>query len=246
MRHWPHGQRWFISLMKEAEYPILYHFNLSLGVSSHLAPDVIHKNSRVSVILQHPWTWPRPLAQSYFRAFMHLAWRITLKAPLEPKLGLPIEPSGAVLNGFLVGGGVFIGWSSWSSVNSLLLDWGAEEEAASASGNESKSVRATTIDQSFWDLFSKLIIVDTLDQRMVNRRLEDSKGTSQVPLSLIETAQLSSFFTKGKRAPTRAPASTRSGHFNSLVVLKVFCSFSSKQAGWPVGCGAFRIIKRLT
>ena len=58
----------------------------------------------------------------------------------------------------------------------------------SASGNESESVRATAIDRSFWDLFSRLIVVDALDQRMVNRRLGDSKGASQVPLSSIETA----------------------------------------------------------
>ena len=84
----------------------------------------------------------------------------------------------------------------------------------SASGNESESVRATAIDRSSWDLFSRLIVVDALDRRMVNRRLGDSEGASRVPLSLIETARSSSFFTEGKRAPTRAPASTRSGHFN--------------------------------
>ena len=48
--------------MKGAGYPILYHFNMSLKVFSYLAPDVIHKSSRVSVILQRPWTWPNPLA----------------------------------------------------------------------------------------------------------------------------------------------------------------------------------------
>ena len=37
--------------MKEADYLILYHFNLSLGVFSHFAPDVIHKNSKVFAIL---------------------------------------------------------------------------------------------------------------------------------------------------------------------------------------------------
>ena len=37
------------SLMKEVGHPILYY--LSLGVSSHLAPDVIHKNSETSEIL---------------------------------------------------------------------------------------------------------------------------------------------------------------------------------------------------
>ena len=73
-------------------------------------------------------------------------------------------------------------------------------------------MKATAIDRSSWSLFSRLIVVDVLDQNMVNRRLGDSKGALQVRLSLIETAQLSSFFTKRKRAPTRAPASTRSGH----------------------------------
>ena len=80
--------------------------------------------------------------------------------------------------------------------------------------NESESAKATAIDQSSRALFSRLIVVDALDQRMVNRRLGDSKGALQVSLSLIETAQLSSFFTKGKRALTRAPTSTRSGHFD--------------------------------
>ena len=36
-------------LMKEVGHPILYH--LSLGVSSHLALDVIHKSSETSEIL---------------------------------------------------------------------------------------------------------------------------------------------------------------------------------------------------
>ena len=37
-------------MMMEIDYPILYYFNLILGVSSHLAPDVIHKSSKVFVI----------------------------------------------------------------------------------------------------------------------------------------------------------------------------------------------------
>ena len=174
---------------------------------------------------------------------MHLAWRITLEAPLEPKLGLPIEPSGAILNGSLVGEGVFIGWSSLSFVNSSLLEWEAEEDAMSTRKNESESAKATVIDWSSWGLFNRLIVVDALDRRMVNRRLRDSKGALEVPLSSIETARSSSFFTKKKRALTRAPASTRFGHFDGWVVLKVFCSSSSKWAGWPIGCGVFKIVK---
>ena len=60
------------SSIKEVGYSILYHFNLSAEVFSDLAPDVIHKNSRVFVILQHPWTWPRPsafLLQDFFCGF---------------------------------------------------------------------------------------------------------------------------------------------------------------------------------
>ena len=48
----------------------------------------------------------------------------------------------------------------------------------------------------------------------MNRCSEGYKGALRVLLLLIETAQSSSFFTEGKRAPTRAPASMRSGHFN--------------------------------
>ena len=47
----PHGKYWFISLMTEIGYPILYHFNLILGVSSYLALDVIHKSLETSEIL---------------------------------------------------------------------------------------------------------------------------------------------------------------------------------------------------
>ena len=177
---------------------------------------------------------------------MHLARRVTLEALLEPKSELLIEFSEDILNGSLVGGGVSIGWSSLSSVNSFLLDWRAEKEAVSASSNESKSMKAIAINQSSWNLFSRLIVVDALDRRMVNRRLGNSKSASQVLLSFIKTVWLSSFFTKEKKAPARAPASTRSGHFNGWVVLKVFCSSFSKWAGWSVRCGAFKIVKRST
>ena len=51
-QRWPHGKRWFISLMTEVGYPILYHFSLILGVFSHLAPDVIYKSSRVLALLE--------------------------------------------------------------------------------------------------------------------------------------------------------------------------------------------------
>ena len=40
-----------IFLMTEVAYPILYDFNLILGVSSHLAPDAIYKSSEPSKIL---------------------------------------------------------------------------------------------------------------------------------------------------------------------------------------------------
>ena len=84
----------------------------------------------------------------------------------------------------------------------------------SAKRNESESAKATPINRSSWNLFSRLIFIDALNRRMVNRRLGDSKDALQVLLLSIETARLSSFFTEEKRAPTRAPASTRSGHFD--------------------------------
>ena len=77
----------------------------------------------------------------------------------------------------------------------------------------------------------------------VNRRSRGNKGSLRVTLSSIETAWSSTFFTKRKRAPIRAPANTRPGHFDGWIVLKVFCSFSSKRTGWSVGCRAFRIVK---
>ena len=100
----------------------------------------------------------------------------------------------------------------------------------SASENNSKSAKAIIIHQSFWDLFSRLII-DALDRRKMNRYSKDSKGALQVPLSLIEAACLSLFFTKKKKAPTRALAGTRSCHCNGALIkylkvqLKVFCFF---------------------
>ena len=249
LRHWPRGQRWFISLMKEAGYPILYHFNLILGVSSYLAPDVIHKTQE----------------SSWFSNVLELGGLLS-RLRVSRNQGSPIEPSGSVLNGSLVGRvearagmrvrareistvgaqeSLLISWSSLSSVNSSLLEWGATG-AVSTRRNESESAKATAIDQSSWDLFSRLIVLDALDRRMVNRRLGDSKGALQVPLSSIETARSSSFFTEGKRAPTRAPASTRSSYFNGWVVLKVFSSSSCERAGWPIRCGVFKIIKRPT
>ena len=69
-QRWPCGKRWFISLTTKVSFPILYHFNLILGVFSYLASDVIHKNSRVSVVFQCPWTWPRPSILPCFRALM--------------------------------------------------------------------------------------------------------------------------------------------------------------------------------
>ena len=89
---------------------------------------------------------------------MHLAWRVTLKAPFELKSGLLIEPLEAVLNGSLMKKGIFIGWSSLSLVNSSLLEWRAEEDAVSAKRNESESAKATAINQSPLGLFSRLII----------------------------------------------------------------------------------------
>ena len=113
-----------------------------------------------------------------------------------------------------------IGLSSLSffsgSMNSSLLEWGVEEEV-SASGNESKSVRATAIDQNSWGLFSRLIVVDALDRKMVNRHSGDSKDELQVPLLLIEAVQSSLFLTMGKRATTKALATTRSGHCNGKI-----------------------------
>ena len=128
-------------------------------------------------------------------------------------------------------------------MSSFLLEWGVEKDAVSVRKNENESAKATAINWSSLGLFSRLIVVDALDRRMINRRLKDSKGAFWVPLSLIEIAHSSLFFTKKKKALTRALASTRSGHFNRWVVLKVFCSFSSKRAGWSVRYGAFRIIK---
>ena len=82
----------------------------------------------------------------------------------------------------------------------------------SARRNKSESAKATAINRSSWGLFSRLIVVDALDRKMVNRRLGESEDASRVPLSSIETARSSLFFTEEKRVPTRAPASTRSDH----------------------------------
>ena len=51
----------------------------------------------------------------------------------------------------------------------------------------------------------------------MNRRLKDSKSTLQVPLSMIEAAQLSSFFTKKKIALTEASTSTSFDHCDGRV-----------------------------
>ena len=57
---------------------------------------------------------------------------------------------------------LLIDWNSLScfsgSVNSSLLELGAEEDAVSTSRNESENERATAIDQSSCGLFSRLII----------------------------------------------------------------------------------------
>ena len=124
---WPRGKRWFISLMTEVGYPILYHFNLILGVSSHLAPDANHKSLRVSVILLkvpelgsgHKPCFRafmlKPLLQSFYatkRLYMEyggsrgfcrcrLAWRVALEAPNWVFR--------SCLNGSLVGGGAKAG-----------------------------------------------------------------------------------------------------------------------------------------
>ena len=142
----------------------------------------------------------------------YLAWKIALEALLKPELGPLIEPSGAVLNSPLLREGVFIGCSSLRSVNSSLLEWRAKKVVI-ASKKESESTRATIINWSSSSLFSRLII-DALDRRRVNRRSEDSKSALQVSLSLIKAAWSSSFFTKEKRALTRALASTSFGHCN--------------------------------
>ena len=108
---------------------------------------------------------------------------------------------------------LLISWNFLSSVNSSLPEWEAKE-AMSASGNRSGSARAIIIDQSFWSLFSRLI-VDAFNRKKVNRRLEDSKNALRVPLLLVKTVRLSLFSTKGKKAPTKGLANTRSGHFDS-------------------------------
>ena len=57
--------------MKEAGYPILYHLNLILRVSSHLAPDVIHKRLKsLRDSFKGSWTWPRSSNLPCFHAFM--------------------------------------------------------------------------------------------------------------------------------------------------------------------------------
>ena len=64
------------------------------------------------------------------------------------KIGAPHWAFMSHLNGFLAGRGMFIGWNSLSSVNSCLLEWGAEEDPLSARINESESARATAINQN--------------------------------------------------------------------------------------------------
>ena len=117
MQEWSRGKYWFISLMTEVGYPILYYFNLILGDSFHFAVDANHKSSRVFVIFSkvlelgagHQPCFRtlmlKPLLQLFHttkrlymgygrsRGFCRcgLAWRVALKALLEPKSGLPIE-----------------------------------------------------------------------------------------------------------------------------------------------------------
>ena len=98
---WPRGKRWFISLMTEVGYPILYHFKLILGVSSHLAPDANHKSSRVSVILlKVPELGPGP------QPFFHKTY---LRSSSRPRCsisgrdgGLEVLPKGSDLVGHWV------------------------------------------------------------------------------------------------------------------------------------------------
>ena len=84
---------------------------------------------------------------------------VVFKAPLEPKLGLPIKLSEAVW---------MILWWEEECLLVRALEWGAEE-AVSASENKSESARATAINQSSWGVFSWLFIV-ALDQWGVSTR----------------------------------------------------------------------------
>ena len=100
-----------------------------------LSPDIIHKNSRVFVVLQRPWTWLRLLA--FLPQDLSAVQFLTALFHFKPVRTRSIDSGSARATD--------ISYSSMSSVNSSLLEWGAEE-ALSASGNGGESVRATAID----------------------------------------------------------------------------------------------------
>ena len=103
--------------MTEVGYPILYHFNWILEVSSYLAPDVIYKNPRFFVVFQGIWTWPRPsafLSQDFFCGLSIIGALNRNNMVLRAfQITRPCDP---ILNRAVSFQIVVEGWRSWNQV----------------------------------------------------------------------------------------------------------------------------------
>ena len=218
-RRLPRRQYWSISLIEVGRLPNFVPIPLDIGsLFSPCSRGHLQKLECLYASFKSLWTWPKPLTlfpRTYVETIVTIAEHNTEAAhgvwwepgvlPVPFSLGVafkaPLEPKSGLPIESLGAAKYLINWEgSWSG-------------GASRWAQEVLTVEAQEI----------LILVGA--PCSMNRRSEDSKDALQVPLSSIKTAQSSLFFTKGKKATTRAPASTWSGHCNGWVVFKVFFLF---------------------
>ena len=134
-----------------------------------------------------------------------------------------------------------------------VLDQRSENKSPEGRKGAKKSVAIIKEKQLDWDVFhqgeegsdkgSSKQSCSHSNGRVGSRSMWHSGGWCGSATALTESSFSKPIFTGGKRVPTKALASTRSGHFNGWVVLKVFCSSFSKRAGWPIEFKVFKIVK---